>query len=168
MRRSFALVAVGLPLLLVVAGILRAEHHLRTSRVWHFEVTGYDPRDLLSGHYLRFRIVLGVEGVERACRERGECCLCLGDRGATQPPEVALASCDEARSACDGVVRTDRLAEIERFYVPEEHAAVLEERLAEAQEARRARVLLSISADGHPQVSDLWIDGRPVADLWRD
>jgi uncharacterized membrane-anchored protein len=54
MSRRVTLVAVALPLLAIVLGIVRAERFLGRTRDFVLEIGGYDPRDLLRGHYLQF------------------------------------------------------------------------------------------------------------------
>ena len=62
MRRRFRLaLALALPLVVIAIGIVRGELHLAGARRWTFEVGGYDPRDLLQGRYLAYRLELHEE-----------------------------------------------------------------------------------------------------------
>ena len=48
------LITVSIPFVLLCLLIVRAELHISQGKEWKFQVQGYDPRDLLRGHYLRF------------------------------------------------------------------------------------------------------------------
>ena len=61
MSRRLQIVAVVLPIVLLVGMIGRAEWQLANSETWHFAIRGYDPRDLLRGHYMRFRLDVPVQ-----------------------------------------------------------------------------------------------------------
>ena len=54
MKDRLLVVAVVVPLLGLLALIGRAEFNLQDGRPWLLPIRGYDPRDLISGHYLRF------------------------------------------------------------------------------------------------------------------
>ncbi|MBL1319894.1 MAG: GDYXXLXY domain-containing protein [Methylophaga sp.] len=45
-----------IPFILLCLLIARAEYHLSVGTQWDTAITGYAPRDLLRGHYLRFRL----------------------------------------------------------------------------------------------------------------
>jgi hypothetical protein len=46
-------------------------------------VAGFDPRDPLRGHYVRFRYDWRLTGTPSLCVDPGSCALCLEDGGAT-------------------------------------------------------------------------------------
>lgn len=164
MSRRFTLVAVVLPLLAIGLGILRAQLFLRHAHDFVFEVGGFDPRDLLRGHYLQFLLRVDPLPEREACDDAaGEsCCLCLmhGEEGAASVAE--RATCDTARVVCDGSLALRALSEPRRYYVPEEHAADLERRLREAMQRRTAFAVVAIDADGSARVRELRIDGQTV------
>ncbi len=163
MSRRWVLVAVTLPLLAIVLGIVRAELFMRRARDFVFEIAGYDPRDLLRGHYLQF--TLRVEeplDVREPCNDDAEvlCCLCL-----TRSEGVAhaeRATCATARAQCDGALEMRSVGRAYRYYVPEEDAAELEQRLREAMQGRAAHAVVAIDAEGNLRVRELRIDGEPI------
>jgi hypothetical protein len=153
-----------LPLLVLMLGIVRAEHQLAHSRRWSFEITGYDPRDLLRGHYLNYRLKLDEGPALERCDDNsgGRCCLCLRTSGSAQPPKVRRASCALATQRCDGVLQTRYLAQLQRYYIPERSADALTRRLQKAASERRALLVLAIDPTGHPTVDALLVDGQPI------
>ncbi len=138
-------------------------------------VAGFDPRDLLSGHYLTYRLDLdeagsGVCATGRGQGESGgEELLCIAaERGRMTSahrlerdqfaPPAPTPGCEVVlRGRCD---HGRFVAGIERFYVPEAHAAALDR----AVRARRGAVVVSVDGRGTPAVKDLLIDGKP----WRE
>lgn len=98
MRRQWILaLALLLPIAGLAAGVLRNEMMLAAAESWVIPVEGYDPRDLLRGHYIRFRYQWKVEGEESLC-DAGACLLCLSRDGnevtAHVHPRDAAPRCD--------------------------------------------------------------------------
>jgi uncharacterized membrane-anchored protein len=137
--------------------------------VVEFKVVGYDPRDLLAGHYVTYDVVYGSEPV---CRVRGddpqvayapERCLCLN-----VDPEDRLASvssvehCDKNTTpTCNLWIRGACLsgrfqAGIERFYIPEKYSPYL---LVIPDDAK---IVVNITAKGRAKVRDLRIAGNTL------
>lgn len=103
-------------------------------------VTGYDPRDLLSGHFLQYRVDYGEIAPCGAGIAEANRCVCLGSRpedvsarGINHAPRVHAiwsGQCSERPSYCSlflsGSCNRERFtAGIERYYVPEEYAQLL-------------------------------------------
>jgi uncharacterized membrane-anchored protein len=165
MSRKWLAISVSLPLLVLVLGIVRAEYHLANARRWSFDVTGYDPRDLLRGHYLDYRLDLHEQAALETCDDDfGErCCLCLETTDATdagEPPVVRRATCELALRRCDGILRTQHLRELTRYYIPEEHAQALTHVFQDA--AREHKLVLAIDDNGRPQIDALLVDGQRI------
>ncbi len=139
-------------------------------------VAGFDPRDLLSGHYLTYRLDLG-EGGGAVCdpgwEAQGErpdavfVCVVAEDGRMLfarriqlheLPPSGTLPGCTVVlRGRCE---HGRFLAGIERFYVPEERAAALDR----AVRSGKGAVVVAVDRSGAAAVKDLLIDGRP----WRE
>lgn len=141
MIRQWKLVlALLLPVVALAAGIARNELALASAQTWVIPVEGYDPRDLLRGHYIQFRYRWQVEGDRSQC-DGGDCLICLERRG----EEVAarVMSRGEA-SACASLV-DPRASNIgagftARIYVSEASAPLLEEALRSGPMAVVARL----------------------------
>ena len=161
MSRKGVALAVALPLLAVVLGIVQAERFRGRAQDFVFEIGGYDPRDLLRGRYLQFR--LRVDPVpEREPCVGDDCCLCLtrGEPGALSG--VALATCATARVDCDGALPAAVLDTPYRFYVAEAQAEDLEQELRAAAERRAARAVVAVDPSGAAQIVALRIDGVSI------
>ena len=163
MPRKWLLPALALPLLALVLGIVRAEWHLAHSSHWVLDITGYDPRDLLRGHYIQYRLALHETAGEPACSEKsGErCCLCLTATGTDTPPKVQRTTCERADS-CDGALQTRYLSELQRYYIPEARADAWTERVRTAATDGKARLRIAVDPSGRPQIEALLVDGVPI------
>ncbi len=143
---------VGLSLL-----VAKAELATRTGPSWTVPIQGYDPRDLLHGHYLRYAFDFdwqdsGTCGA-KDLPEPG-CCLCLSGTGGA--PQVRQVTCDDAPS-CDGWLRSDEVAPPLRYYVPETSALDLEDALRDHD----AAVAFTSGRTGGAAIGALTLDGRP-------
>jgi len=164
MSRRATLVAVALPLLAIVLGIVRAERFLGRTHDFVFEIGGYDPRDLLRGHYLQFTLRVEPLPQREACIDdpQGTCCLCLTRAQPGQVSQVERATCATARTECDASLPLGVLAQPYRYYVPEESAKEFQARLLDAMSRSGARALVAVDARGEARVRELRIDGVPV------
>jgi len=161
-RRRIEIAAVVLPVLLLGLMIGRAEWQLAHSRTWHFAIRGYDPRDLLRGHYMRFRLELPVaETIESCSVASGECCYCLEPSNEVEP-RITLARCETARDVCDAFVDARALQSLDRFYIPEEGRGEMERVLRAAAVEDRAHLAVAVSRTGEPMIEALLIDGVPI------
>ncbi|MEY2937159.1 MAG: hypothetical protein RL033_7908 [Pseudomonadota bacterium] len=161
------LLAALLPVLGLAALVVRSELAQR-GNAFRLDIRGYDPRDLISGRYLRYQFELDWQG-EPSCgqslsgRDRSldpTCCVCL-TRVAGHPasPAVHLASCDAVQS-CDGWLHAEQLQAPKRYFIPEDSAVELERALSE----RKAAVDVVASTSGSAAVGELYLDGQP----WRE
>jgi hypothetical protein len=162
MSRSIQRMAVLLPILLLAFVLGRAEWQLASSRTWHFAIRGYDPRDLLRGHYLRFQLAVSPDETLSMCTVgEANCCYCLS-AGQDVAARVALATCEMAQRSCDAFVRTAPLHALHRFYIPEEGRAELERRLRDAARNGHAHLAVAVDASGEPMIDGLLVDGVPI------
>jgi len=155
-------VAVVLPILLLAFIAGRAEWHLGHSETAYFAIRGYDPRDLLRGHYMTFRLDISpAETIDSCSVSDRECCYCL-EQGDGLETRTILARCETARATCDAFVRTAPLHSFDRFYIPEEGRGEMEGALREAAQHDRAHLAVAVSASGEPMIEALLIDGVPI------
>jgi hypothetical protein len=162
--RNFALLAVALPVLLLAGGIARSEYVVRNRPGFRFAVEGYDPRDLLRGRYLQYRVKLDRQPALDGCDESiGEsCCLCVTRGAAQAAATVAPARCDTARTSCDAALDAHVYDDPQRHYVSELAASKLEQRFRDAAAASRAFVVVSIDPAGQPHVQHLELFGEAL------
>ncbi len=167
MSNKKLLLTVMIPFILLCLLIARAEYHLSTGAQWDFAITGYDPRDLLRGHYLRFRVAYDWQEPKEQCAGDRGCVYCLTDVG-EQAPKVQIVNTHRAKQ-CDGFMQYGDLQEpLNRFYIPETQARLAEDLLREARIDNTAYLRLSINKEGVPRIVDLLIDGRPLGELLKE
>jgi uncharacterized membrane-anchored protein len=167
MTHKKLLVAVSIPFVLLCLLIVRAEVHISQGKEWNFQVQGYDPRDLLRGHYLRFGLRLDWEDeASQTCDGAEECCLCLTDVGAAVP-KVSKLSCETAQHACGSYIRHELLLNLNRYYIPEDQAETAEKILREARMDNEAFLRISVNSNGEPQILDMILHGESLEALIR-
>lgn len=169
MSNRLTLVAVTIPFLGMLAVIGRGELASRNGDVWTIPIVGFDPRDPLHGQYLEYRYRFRWNG-ENTCGPDlpGEdlgpavvtgCCLCLDGGNGRIDPGVRQVQCDPSPE-CGALLHTEPVRGVQRFFIPEDRAAELEQALRE----RPASLEIRVAGDGTPVVGELLLDGRP----WRD
>ena len=175
------LFALALPLL----GAVRYEAELKTHPVVRFEIEPYDPRDLLYGHYLQFRIRWNWNPEKNVylgnSYNKDNVCLCVG-KGEINPP-VHAASCDGikkkeencvhaisggyySRFETGGTSEQEYSSPFDRFYVDERYALALEKIFRDHGE--QFHIGLSMRDGGDAVIKDLYVGGKSLADYIRD
>ena len=145
----------------------------RMQRISHgafvrFQVEGYDPRDLLSGHYVRYRVDYGLDKIcsDHIGSVSDDMCLCLQPAGADgfsraselRPCQIAGGQgCDSfIRGQCTTFGRFE--AGIERYYFSEEYSQYLMSVPPESS------IEVSISPDGNASVVDFLANGKSITE----
>ena len=169
MRRSFVAAALALPLVVLALGIVRSERHLQENRRWKFEITGHDPRDLLRGHYVQFRLQLDEslprlhEDAEACDDTTGDrCCFCLAADNPDDVARVQRTTCGLARERCQGALPVRYLNQLQRYYISEERAEEITKLVQQAALEHRAHLVAAIDESGKPQIEALLVDGIPI------
>lgn len=115
-------------------------------------ISGYDPRDLLSGHYIQYTIDYGIKDIcSYAVNEVAYVCLDIKIVTKTIPSDCKLfieGECKHGRF----------VAGVEKYFIPESKATLLQ---AELQK-NKSSIVLSITKNGHASIKDLLIDGKPA------
>ncbi|NOQ77314.1 MAG: hypothetical protein GQ475_05925 [Methylococcaceae bacterium] len=164
MRNKHVLTIVAIPFILLCLLIVRAEHHLATGTQWNIEMTGYDPRDILRGHYLRFRLAYDWQGEENTCQTGRTCCLCLTDTG-NKAPKVHKTSCSIAKAQCDSFIQSDYETSLNRFYIPENEARRAEKLVQNARAENNAYLTISVNKRGEPRIVDLLVGEQSINEI---
>lgn len=163
LSRGFVLFAVALPVLCVIFGIVRSASFSASSVRYLFAVEGYDPRDLLRGHYIQYRLRVQTLGAPEACDDAREaCCLCFDAKPFDLVSEGYKTRCDAPAAACSARISTRYVDKPLRFYVPEARASEIEARLREVSGQERAQVLFAVGSNGEGVAQELRIDGVSV------
>lgn len=155
------LLALALPIL--VLGFQAFNHHLKRNAGTEIvlPIEGFDPRDLLSGHYLIYTVNYGFAGEQGCPTSSVPATVCL------QPEPVKVYAAGDLpthctqfiRGTCDDSARFT--AGIERFYIPEKHARVLDKLVRD----RKGSLVLSVTHDGNAAIRNLLIEGKPWLDV---
>ena len=133
------------------------EYYLRTSHELILPIEGYDPRDLLSGRFLRYKIKYSVK-CPRVHKSRQKAYICFEpEKRITifSPPE----NCSLFIKGWCYPNQSYFKAGIDRYYIPEQQAKKLERTFLDALEKN---VVLSVTKKGNVLVKDILIDGRPL------
>tara|TARA_B110000116_G_scaffold221935_1_gene200609 strand:+ start:701 stop:1213 length:513 start_codon:yes stop_codon:yes gene_type:complete len=161
------LTAVSIPFILICLLIARAEYHLSSAEQWSIKITGYDPVDLLRGHYLRFNLAYDWAESVHECDSVVACCLCLTSTG-NNIPKVNKMSCDVAKNQCDAFIAPEYENSLNRFYIAETDGKRAGDLLREAQINETAFISLAINNKGVPMIRDLLISDRPIDNILRE
>jgi uncharacterized membrane-anchored protein len=165
MGRKFTLVALLLPLLTIGFGIVRAELFFSGARSYLFEVEGFDPRDLLRGHYLQFRLKAERATPDEVCdAAREACCVCFDASAGSLVTAVQSAPCASANARCPARLEQSYFEAPQRYYVPEARAHAYEESLRQAMQAGRAQALIAVDREGRAVVKELRVHGVRIED----
>ena len=161
-RHALRYLAILSPLLGVLWFWYGADLGRRGSLV-ELAITGYDPIDLLSGHYVRYRIDFGPLDV---CKEgdnylEEERCVCLQPAPVGELTKVTRATeCAAIGAGCNkylrGVCANTRFeAGVEQFYIPEIYAPLF------ATLPDKSSIVIALTGEGEAQVVDLKVGGVP-------
>jgi uncharacterized membrane-anchored protein len=150
---------VALPVLVIAFAIASAALSGRNAQTYLFAIEGYDPRDLLRGHYLQYR--LSVELTEREPCGDADCCLCLTGSPDEIVAHAETVPCDSA-VGCDAKLLTRYVREPQRYYVAEEKAPEYDRRLREVNGPGRAEALVALDREGEAHVLELRLDGESI------
>jgi uncharacterized membrane-anchored protein len=123
-------------------------------------ISGYDPRDLLVGHYLTYRVDYGLD--EQDCNyydARYEVYVINPGRQGAYVTRARPA--DEGELFIAGACDHGFKAGIERFYVPEKDALLLDRILRRG--LLPASIEVGVTAEGRAQVRELLLNNKP----WR-
>lgn len=119
-------------------------------------IDGFDPRDLLSGHYLVYQIDYGIEENNGCPTSDIAASLCLIPERRIYPADELPASCTQfIRGNCDS--NTHFVSGLERFYIPDQYADLLDEKVRDNQ----GKLVISVDPAGNAGVVDLLINDQP-------
>lgn len=121
-------------------------------------VSGIDPRDLLSGHYLIYRVDYGAP-VDCSAKQR-DWCLCMdGEQNGKNilTYQALCSTMDSCARKLRGNCLSGRFdAGIEQFFFPEEHRQAL------AVVPPDSSIVVALTPSGRPTVKDLLVGDIPV------
>lgn len=153
--------ALLIPILFLLMNVVHKQYLRASGTVVTLPVEGFDPRDLLSGHYVEYRVKYETTNscydvVENHVFQK--MALCLQPARQLYAVEDMPASCKlYLLGQCQG---ENFIAGIERFYIPDEYATLLDRKLRD----ETGSIEVSVTDSGSGIVKNLLIDGMD----WRD
>ncbi len=166
--------AIALMLPIVVMALFTAGniYNQQAGQLWRIPVTGYDPRDLLRGHYLTYRYDWNWREDKRSC-VHGECVLCLSPSNGHANPFVTFAergNTVQCTSYIEGRVYGNDHFEIgskhgyglRRYYIPEEHARTLDKMLRRNNGEHNFEISLRVNSTGKAFIEGMYINNQPL------
>lgn len=162
-KKIIGLAVLALPFLAMLLMIGMNMRNLSHGE-YRMAIEGYDPRDLLRGHYLTFRYKWDAPSDYKHALG----CACIS--GEALNPVVRVGKCPSSQNAlpeaCQSFIRVERRGgyqpyeESRRVYIPDIEAPLLEKMLREGQ--HRFEVGVVPQSDGRARVKTLYIDGKPL------
>jgi hypothetical protein len=149
-QRILLIVGLTLPLLALSGLIAHKESIIRSGKEFTLKITGFDPRDLLSGHYITYRIDYGVDDL---CNKGGKQFICLQETG----PHYVTQNKSDCDYPVQGYCRGSQFdSGLERFYIPQADAMTLDK----AVRTGDGSLVISVTHSGHKAVKELLIKGE--------
>ena len=162
--RRMLIIAFIFPILILIGMVGIHSFYLVTSEQRVFPIRGYDPRSLLSGHYLRFLVDYELKCPSflkkkaKRCPFKAHICLEPEKRiDLFHKPNKDCSLFIKGFCSCNNVFSA---REEYRYYVPEQYAKKLEKLLMNTDNKRE--VVLSITKKGHIMIKDININGKPI------
>jgi uncharacterized membrane-anchored protein len=161
MKSREVLFSVLFPIVVLVGWVVKLELTKHHGREVELKVRAYDPRDLLSGHYLQYTVDYGESVCEHGFGNRSEVCVCLSE---DISPTVASWSgeCGSRPTECGTFIAgnceyTRFNAGIERYYIPETFTTQL------TQVPPASTIRVRVASDGRALVEEFLVGGVPLA-----
>lgn len=173
--KPLGLLCLALPFVAMLGMVALNHNNVHGYDEYRFQIEGYDPRDLLKGHFLIFRYKWPVGTVNRfddsSYPRTGKVCACIS--GESHNPRVQFDSCTaQGKPHCAATVEVSGWASgtglqppeaLRQFYIPEQEAPMLEKALRSGK--RTFEVSLVPRGRGEAQLKELYIDGMPMAEF---
>lgn len=168
--------------LLVLGGLWAkaATHQTVGQQIWQVKITGYDPRDPLYGHYLRYRIDWDIAGDSNASHLNGvkNVCMCLNSSGnGFKDPSAYPVQCNVTTTAsisCESVMEVHKFGnryalqqsrEPERFFIPEENSHKVDSLFRDGETIFRMELMAH--KDHSVSIRGLYVDDIPLDEYLR-
>ncbi|MBM3222738.1 MAG: GDYXXLXY domain-containing protein [Candidatus Tectomicrobia bacterium] len=140
--------ALLLPLVAFIGITVRAERLRAAGPVFHVPIIGYDPRDVLRGQYLRYRLQWPADNT---C-QGPTCCLCLRASG-----QHTTSACGVLEHACAAQLSAPMVEQGREFFIQEDAGPALEQAVRQGV----GSIAFNVTADGQMHVHELFIEEVP-------
>ena len=154
--------AFAFPFFMLIGMVILNEYHLKTSRTIVLPVEGHDPRDLLSGYYLVYKIRYGLKCPKNPSYSKGKvkAYMCFEPKKQITLFRKPKHCSFFLKGYCFS--NGDFYSHGDRFYLPEQKAQEIEKLF---RSAVKKSVVLSVTKKGHALAKDLLIDGKSIQSL---
>jgi uncharacterized membrane-anchored protein len=156
MKIKTGFVVIGIPVGIMAAWLISLLVALSQAQEVTFEVTGYDPRSLISGHYLRYQVDLGAAAPYGSFTPLCAC-LTADEDGVSRASWIGPCSA----TSCPLFIRGSSLGGpfdmgIDRYYIPDEYMDEL------AVVPPHATVKALVTKSGRAIVTGMFVEGVPI------
>lgn len=166
--RKLLIIVLVFPWLVLGALLVTKFIERASGQVWLLPVEGYDPRNLIYGHYARVRINWPNVQIRPDLDATQKHCLCLeAENPKAQlltPKAATFQACESITPTCTGIVRmtSDDLTRGYEIFLSEKDGPVVDDLLR--QDAYRGRITVKsfVSPEGVVTFDDLHIDSIPL------
>lgn len=171
LKHKRLLLALVFPFIALVAltGFKAAKRYMGTELT--IPVVGYDPRDILSGHYLIYRLDFAEEICPAERQDADRVYLCVVQKKKKVTAQEIFTADPLVHRGCTAVLKGRCqggrfLAGVERFYIPEQHAQLLDRIVRRwGDEGGRTRLVIAVDYQGKAVVKELLIDDKPLREF---
>lgn len=177
--KPLGLLFLAIPFMAMIFMIATNHYKENAYQEYRIAIDGYDPRDLLKGHYIRFTYdwpdnTVNKFGYSEYSRKE-QLCVCFS--GDPLQPNVRFDLCKGKNSegqACDAGVRVNGWGggtgfqpdqELRNYYVAEDHAYTLETMLREGR--HKFSVGIVPQPGGEAVLKMMYVDGIPLDEYLR-
>ncbi len=152
MQSKKALVtALIIPIVVLMLLTVHKKYQLTLGKEVQLRITGYDPRDLLAGHYLTYTVEYDVKNICANVKGKAPGYICL------EPKRFHLKKPAACKLFIKGICNRNRFeGGIERFYVPESEA----KRLDKDVRSDKGSIVVMVTPNGKAQIKELLIEGK--------
>lgn len=164
MKKYSALIATLIPFLLLSLWLFQINTLKASGEKVRLAITGEDPRDLLAGHFLQYRVVYGDRISCGYDYNPNNFCVCLTKGADDIYSAEKLSDCsDAATDSCPLFIKGQCqygtfTAGIERYYFPEEYSEKL-------RTVPPGSILeISLDASGQGVVNEIYVNGQKILD----
>lgn len=155
-NRWILLLALLLPLCALATNAWLSHQQRTQGNTITLPIQGFDPRDLLAGHYLTYDIDYGISDEHGCPASHIEATACLQPERHIYPSDELPDSCTQYISGnCNDAAQF--IAGLERFYVPEKYAKRLEAHVQNGE----GQLVITLDGNGKAAIRDLLINDRP-------
>ena len=148
------IIAVIIPIIALVGLTVKKERRMIHGEEVVLPIEGFDPRDLLSGNFLIYQIKYGVTNL---CQQTSKQSNSTIGYVVLDPPQFQTLKPSIGQTFIKGECERGRFkAGIERFYIPQEHATILDKEVR----GKKGKIVLSVFYDGRAQVKDLLVNDQ--------